>query len=110
MEYAVSLFNLDTSASERVHQLDMFSSDNVRMLITTDPIKGNQFQQATWIINYDLPLNPICYLDRVGKCAENVKVLNLINENENSIKSTIEIHNKSYMIQMPLNMIDLLQY
>lgn len=110
LEYAVSLFHLEMNAHEREQKLDMFSSNNLKMLITTDPIKGSQFQQAAWIINYDLPINPICYLDRVGKCAENIKVINLIDENDDQTKSAIEMHNKSYMIQMPLNMIDLLQY
>ncbi|CAI6364390.1 unnamed protein product [Macrosiphum euphorbiae] len=110
LEYAVSLFHLEMNAHDREQKLDMFSSNNLKMLITTDPIKGSQFQQASWIINYDLPINPICYLDRVAKCAENIKVINLIDEDDDQIKLAIETHNKSYMIQMPLNMIDLLQY
>lgn len=110
LEYAVSLFHLEMNAREREIVLEKFSSDMLRMLITTDPIKGNQLQGAAWIINYDLPINPICYLNRVTKCAENLKVLNLINENDDHTKSTIETHNNSYMIQMPLNIIDLLQY
>ncbi|XP_026807159.1 ATP-dependent RNA helicase dbp5-like [Rhopalosiphum maidis] len=110
LEYAVSLFHLEMNAHEREQILDMFSSNNLKMLITTDPIKGSQFQQAAWIINYDLPINPICYLDRVAKCAKNIKVINFIDENEDHTKSAIEAHNKNYMIQMPLNMIDLLQY
>lgn len=110
LEYAVSVFNLEMNAHERMQKLTMFSTNNLKVLITTDPIKGSQFQQAAWIINYDLPINPICYLDRVAKCPENIKVINLINENDDGIKSAIETHNKSYMIQMPLNMIDLLEY
>lgn len=110
MEYAVSLFNLEINASEREQKLNMFLSNNLRMLITIDPIKGSQFQNADWIINYDLPMNPICYLDRVAKSAENLKVINLINEFDDHNKSTIESHNKSYFIQLPLNMIDMLQY
>jgi len=110
LEYAVSLFHLEMNAHEREQILDMFSSNNLKMLITTDPIKGSQFQEASWIINFDLPINPICYLDRVAKCAKSIKVINFIDENDDHTKSAIETHNKSYMIQMPLNMIDLLQY
>jgi superfamily II DNA/RNA helicase len=110
LEYAVSLFHLEMNAHEREQILDMFSSNILKMLITTDPIKGSQFQHATGIINYDLPINPICYLDRVAKCAKNIKVINFIDENDDHTKSAIETHNKNYMIQMPLNMIDLLQY
>lgn len=98
------------NAHEREQKLNMFSSNNIKMLITTDPIKGSQFQQAAWIINYDLPINPICYLDRVAKCTENIKVINLIDEDDDQTKLAIETYNKSYMFQMPLNMIDLLQY
>lgn len=110
LEYAVSLFHLEMNAHEREQKLNMFSSNNIKMLITTDPIKGSQFQQAAWIINYDLPINPICYLDRVAKCTENIKVINLIDEDDDQTKLAIETYNKSYMFQMPLNMIDLLQY
>lgn len=110
LEYAVSLFHLEISAPEREQILTMFHSNNLRMLITTDPIKGNQFQNTAWIINYDFPINPICYLDRIAKSAENVKVINLINEFDDQNKSTIEAHCKSYFIQLPLNMIDLLQF
>jgi len=112
LEYAASLFHLEMNAHERDQILDMFSSNYIKMLITTDPINGSQFQQPAWIINYDLPINPICYLNRVTKCAENIKVINLIDENESEDqkKLAIEAHIKCYMIQMPLNMIDLLQY
>ncbi|XP_027837567.2 probable ATP-dependent RNA helicase DDX6 [Aphis gossypii] len=110
LEYAVSLFHLEMNAHEREQILDMFSSDNLKILITTDPIKGSQFQQAAWIVNYDMPINPICYLDRVTKCNDNIKLINFISENDELIKSTIETHNKSCMIPMPLNMIDLLNY
>lgn len=110
LEYPVALFHLQINAREREVILEMFSSNTLRMIVTTDPIKGNQFQQAAWIINYDLPINPICYLNRVTKCTKNIKVLNLINENDDQTKLAIETHNNSFMIQMPLNMIDLLEY
>jgi len=110
LEYAVSLFHLETSVRDRELKLEEYFADNIRILITTDPIKGSQFQQVKWIINYDLPVNHICYLDRISKCNENLKVLNLINENDSHTKTVIETFNKSYMIQMPLNMIDLLEY
>lgn len=101
---------MEMNAHERETQLCMFSSKHVRMIITTDPIKGSQFQDASWIINYDLPINPVSYLNRIANCVDNIKVLNLINENDDHTKSDIETHNESYMIQTPLNMIDLLQY
>lgn len=110
LEYAVSLFHLEMNAHEREQILDMFSSNNLKILITTDPIKGSQFQQAAWIVNYDMPINPICYLDRVAKCNDNIKLINFIAENDDHIKSSIETHNKLCMIPMPLNMIDLLNY
>lgn len=110
LDYAVSLFHLEMSALDREQKLAMFSSNDLRMLITTDPIKGSQFQRAAWIINYDLPINSFCYLNRVAKCAENIKVINLINEKDGSTKLAIETHCDSYMIQMPLNIVDSLQY
>lgn len=111
LEYTVALLNLEMNAHERETQLNMFSSNNLRMfIVTTDPFKGSQFQHATWIINFDLPINPINYLDRIANCTENIKVINLINENDDRTKSAIETYNNSYMIQTPLNMIDLLQY
>lgn len=110
LEYAVSLFHLEMSVLDREQKLSMFSSNDLQMLITTDPIKGSQFQQAAWIINYDLPINSFCYLNRVAKCAKNIKVINLINEKDDSAKLAIETYCDSYMIQMPLNMVDLLQY
>jgi len=110
MDYAVSVLNMEMSVREREKKLDMFSSNSLKMIITADPVEGYHFQHAAWIINYDLPINPIHYVNRIVKCAENIKVLNFINENDDQIKSTIEKHINSYMIQMPLNMMDLLQY
>lgn len=110
LKYAVSLFHLDMSAKERENTLALFSSNLLRMLITTDSIKGSHFHSATWIINYDLPSSPISYMDRIAKCANNGKVLNLINDDEENKKMAIETLSKSYMIQMPLNLIDILQY
>jgi len=110
MDYAVSVFNMDMNVCERKKKLYMFSSNSLKMIITADPIEGYCFKHAAWIINYDLPINHIYYINRIVKCAKNIKVLNLINENDDHIKSTIEKHIKSHMIQMPLNMMDLLQY
>lgn len=96
LNYSVSRFHLEMSASERELILNTFSTDDLQMIITTDPIKGCQFQSADWIINYDFPSNPICYLNRIGKCTEQTKVFNLVNENENDTKLIIERYNKSY--------------
>lgn len=110
LEYSVSLFHLEMSAYDREIKLNMFSINHLQMLITTEPIKSNQFQYAAWIINYDLPSNPICYLNRIKNCTNQARVLNIINENEDNTKMIIETYNKSYMIQAPMNMLDILQF
>lgn len=110
LDYGVSVFNLEMNTQNREHILNLFSFNQLRMIITTDPIKGSMFQQANWIVNYDCPINHISYLDRIAKCAKQIKVLNFINENDDDIKLAIENHNKSYMIPVPLNMVDLFEY
>lgn len=110
LKYAVSTYHLEMSAKERENVLASFSSNTLRMLVTTDSVKGSNFHSAAWIINYDLPLDPINYMDRIAKCAKNGKVLNLIGDNDEDTKSAIETLSKSLMIQMPLNLIDILQY
>lgn len=110
LQYRVLRFHYEMTAYKRLVSLGLFSSGEVPILVTTEPIRGNQFHDAAWIINYDLPLKPTNYLNRIAKCAKHIKVLNLINENDDSTKSAIEAYNNSFMIQMPLNMVDLLQY
>jgi len=103
---SVLLFTVEMNASEHKHNL---FSNNVHMIITADPTEGYQFQ-GTWIINYDLPTNPVSYQNRIAKCETNIKVINLIDENDSFKKAGIEKHTQMPMIQMPLNVIDLLQY
>lgn len=111
VSYSVLLFNIEMNTYEHQKKLDMFSSDShLQMIITTDPVEGYQFQHADWIVNYDLPVNPTFYQNRIAKCDENIRVLNFINENDIHIKSNIEKHNKTHMIKMPQNMIDVFQY
>lgn len=110
LNYGVSIFDLEMNAQNREQRLNLFSSNHLRMIITTDPIKGSMFQQANWIINYDCPINHVSYLDKITKCAKQIKVINFINENDDDTKLAIENHTKSYMISMPLNMVDLFEY
>lgn len=109
-KFAASLFNFEMNAREREEKLNMFSSDNLKILVTSEPIKGNQFHQAAWIINFDLPINLTCYLDRISKCSENIRVINFITETDNSTKLAIETNNKSSMIEVPSDIIDILKY
>lgn len=109
LQYPVSSFYFEMTAHKRLVNLGLFSSGDISILITTDQFKGSQFHDAAWIINYDLPLKPTIYLNRIAKCAKHIKVLNFINENDASVKTAIETYNNSFMIQMPSNMVDLLQ-
>lgn len=113
IKYSVSLFHVELSESIHEQTLNMFSSNDLRIIVTTDPVKGNQFKQVTWLINYDLPITPIIYLDRITQCrenGENIKVLNLINDNDEHSKVLIETYSDSCMIQVPINLIDILQF
>lgn len=110
LDLSVSHFHSEMNATEREVILNMFYINDLQMLVTTDPMKGMQFKNAAWIINFDLPTNPSSYLSRVGKCAKQAKVINLIDENELNTKLMIEKYNNSYMIPTPVNLIDILEY
>lgn len=110
LKYAVTIFDMGLSGPLCEKNLYKLPSNSLKIIITTDPVGGCQFTQVAWLINYDFPNTGSCYLDRMSHCKGNIKVLNLINENDIQSKNNIESTYNFRMIQVPLNMTDLLQF
>lgn len=110
LKYAVAIINMELNGSLSEKNLYHLHSNELKIIITTDPIRGSPFTQVTWLINYDFPDKASFYLNRISHCKGNIKVLNLINENDRQNKINIESSYNFQMIQVPLNMADLLQF
>lgn len=87
--------------NQRNQILESFSLNNIRILFTLDSTNADQFQQADCIIYYDLPTNPISYLNRITQYSTDIKVINFINDHDLYTKRIIETICKCSMTQWP---------
>jgi len=67
-EHSVSAIHGDTNQNTRDVIMRKFRCGSSRVLITTDLLaRGIDVQQASLVINYDLPNQPEAYLHRIGR-------------------------------------------
>lgn len=66
--HAVEAIHGDLTPLERTNIMKLFRSGDYRVLISTDLLaRGIDVQQVGYVINYDLPYDPDCYLHRIGR-------------------------------------------
>ena len=66
--HAVEAIHSDLTPLERTTIMKQFRSGNYRVLISTDLLaRGIDVQQVGYVINYDMPSDPNCYLHRIGR-------------------------------------------
>ncbi|VVC44474.1 Helicase, C-terminal,Helicase superfamily 1/2, ATP-binding domain,P-loop containing nucleoside [Cinara cedri] len=106
--YSVLAVNNEMDTNQRRVILQQFRSGSCRMLVTTELLRGEDFTDAMWVINYDLPKNPKDYVRRIMSCFDHtVKVINFIGPNDMTIKKNIEIVFNVEMLNFPQNVTNL---
>ncbi|XP_050423891.1 probable ATP-dependent RNA helicase ddx52 isoform X2 [Adelges cooleyi] len=108
--YKVSVVNSDMNAQQRQLILRQFCCGSSNVLITTNLIKGEDFKNVMWVINYDLPNNAKDYVQKILRhFGRKIKVINLVTEQETMSKTIIETTLKINMIEMPQKVSNLLE-
>lgn len=90
--YTVSVVHNNMDTIQRRLVIRQFHSGSKRMLVTSGLLRGEDFSDVTWVINYDFPKSPKDYIRRVVGCfGYRVKVINFITTNSITDKENIEI-------------------
>lgn len=106
--YPVSAVHNEMDNSQRCLILQQFQSGISRVLITNKLLKGEDFSDVLWIINYDLPKTSKDYVRRiVGSFDRRVKVINFITTNDTNNKTKIEKELNFHMVCLPQDVTDL---
>lgn len=106
----VSAVHQEMDTSQRQLMVRQFRSGNCKILVTTELLRGEDFSEVLWVINYDLPKNPKDYVRRIVGCFDRqVKVINLITTNDTITKRNIETSFNMQMLNLPQNVADLCQ-
>lgn len=96
---------MDTS--QRYLILRQFRTDMSRVLISTGLLKGEDFSEVLYIINYDFPKCPKTYIRRIVGRHSLVKVINFITPNDMTSKKDIETTFNMQMIYLPQDLTDI---
>lgn len=89
--YTVSVVHNEMDTSQRRLILQQFRSCVSRVLVTMELLKGEDFLDVLWVINYDFPKCPKEYVRRIVGCFKrNVKVINFITYDDAIAKENIE--------------------
>lgn len=106
--YSVSILHNEMKPSHRQLILQQFRSGISKVLVTTGLLRGENFSNVTWVINYDLPKSTKDYARRiVGYFDHTVKVINFITKKDKTTKKNIETELNINMLSLPLNVTDL---
>lgn len=93
--------------SERIASLSMFRAGRVRILITTDlGSRGLDIPQVELVVNYQLPLDPVDYIHRIGRTARAGKhgmSISLISQYDVSIVLSTEEQAKCRMTELEVD-------
>lgn len=106
--YTVSVVHNEMDTSQRRLILQQFRSCASRVLVTTELLKGEDFLDVLWVINYDFPKFPKDYVHRIVGCFKrNVKVINFITYDDTIAKTNIEAAFNMQMTYFSQNVTDL---
>lgn len=104
----VSAVHNEMDTSQRCLILRQFRSDITRVLVTTGLLKGEDFSEVIWVINYDLPKSPEDYIRRIIGCFNRrIKVINFVTPNNKTTKENIEIAFNMHMLCLPQDLTDM---
>lgn len=69
LSFKVSAIHSKIPQKLRFSELKKFKNNETRILVSTDlACRGLDIQQVDYVINYDIPRNPVDYVHRVGRC------------------------------------------
>ncbi|MBI3859855.1 MAG: DEAD/DEAH box helicase [Thaumarchaeota archaeon] len=58
------------SQHQRDHHMNVFRKGHVDLLVATDVAsRGIDISQVAWVVNFDIPMDPLLYFHRVGRTA-----------------------------------------
>lgn len=105
---SVSAIHPKLNTNQRQLKLHQFQSGNCKLLVTTELLRGEDFSEVLWVVNYDLPKDPKKYVRRiVGNFDRRVKVINFITLNDTIAKENIETSFNMHMLNLSQNVTDL---
>lgn len=103
--YPLSCIHGEMENDERRRRMEEFRSGKIRVLISTDLLaRGIDVQQVSLVINFELPMNRENYIHRIGRSGRYGRkgvAINLIAPNEGKIKTEIETHYSTKMVDLP---------
>lgn len=87
----VAAVHNDMDTSQRQQILCKFQSDMIRLLITPGLLRGEEFPEVMWVINYDFPKCSENYIRRIVGCfSRKVEVINFISPFDKIAKANFE--------------------
>jgi len=103
--YPLSCIHGEMENDERRRRMQEFRSGTIRVLISTDLLaRGIDVQQVSLVINFELPMNRENYIHRIGRSGRYGRkgfAINLIAPNDTKIRTEIETHYSTKMIDLP---------
>jgi superfamily II DNA/RNA helicase len=103
--YPLSCIHGEMENDERRRRMEEFRSGKIRVLISTDLLaRGIDVQQVSLVINFELPMNRENYIHRIGRSGRYGRkgvAINLIAPSEAKIKTEIETHYSTKMVDLP---------
>lgn len=103
--YPLSCIHGEMENDERRRRMEEFRSGKIRVLISTDLLaRGIDVQQVSLVINFELPMNRENYIHRIGRSGRYGRkgvAINLIAPSEAKIKTEIETHYFTKMVDLP---------
>jgi ATP-dependent RNA helicase len=103
--FPITCIHGDMEARERMERMASFRKGETRVLISTDLLaRGIDVQQVSLVINFELPMNRENYIHRIGRSGRYGRkgvAINLIAPSEAKIKTEIETHYSTKMVDLP---------
>ena len=111
--YPLSCIHGEMDNDERRRRMEEFRTGKIRVLISTDLLaRGIDIQQISLVINFELPINRENYIHRIGRSGRYGRkgvAINLLCPSELKIRTEIESHYTTTMVDLPedLSLIEL---
>lgn len=104
----VKAVNNDMRTEIRQVLLQQFRCGIISVLVTNGFLRGEDFSEVEWVINYDLPKSAKEYVRKIiSGFGRNIKVINLITTDDIKIKNDIETAFNIHMLYLSKKVTDL---
>jgi superfamily II DNA/RNA helicase len=103
--FTLEFIHGEMDVAERKKRMQDFRAGGVRVLISTDLLaRGIDVQQVSIVINYELPLQRENYIHRIGRSGRYARkgvAINLLLNDEMSLKEDIERAYSTSIVELP---------